>query len=97
MFYPMFWSFTGVQRPISVTDVAKKLNIDPGIIHAIFKEWAKAGNPNIYRMELEPKKWLQIFIIENDYVGWLEFVRPWGKSWRRLPTKSQFFTLEVSV
>jgi len=95
--FPMFWSFAGGQKPISVVDVGKKLEVDPGNIHKIFTEWAKAGYPETHRLKLAEKKWLQIFTIKNEYVGWLELVRPWGKTWRRFPDKNHFFTLEVSV
>jgi len=95
---PVFWRYSKVGHiPISVNDVAKKLEVDPCVIHQLFKEWNEAGQPNIYRKKLEPKKWIQVFIIEGQNLGWVELSRPWGNTWRRFTDKSQFLTFEVSL
>jgi len=94
----IFWSWGPDDReyPVKITDVAEGLTVCPEQIRQVFRKWREEGKPKITRMEIEPKKWLEIYMYE-DIAGWLSLGRPWGKGWRNLNQGYMNFTLEVSA
>lgn len=94
----VFWKFgEGGRVPASITEVAGDLGVDPWDIHQLFGRWRDEGCPGEYRLKLEEKRWLRLFVIRDDVRGWVSLVRPWGNYWRTLPSRTWVFTLEVAV
>ncbi|MBW2672030.1 MAG: hypothetical protein JRD89_01275 [Deltaproteobacteria bacterium] len=94
----VFWEFDRSGRvPVPITEVAEDLGVDPWDIHRLFEKWREAECPESYRMKVEEKRWLRVFVIRDDVRGWVSLVRPWGRGWRNLSNRHWFFTLEVAV
>jgi len=94
----VFWKFgRNGSIPAQINDVATGLEVDPWDIHRLFGRWKEEGCPEEYRLKLEEKRYLRLFVVEDDVIGWVSLVRPWGRYWRTLSSRNWFFTLEVAV
>ena len=93
-----FWEWReGRPYPVPITEVALSYGVDPWTLHELFEEWAEADHPEIHRLQLGEKRYLELYRYQEGVRGWLRLVRPWGTHWRLLPGPTWFFTLEVAV